>query len=101
MPSARLTPFINMTKKTQSKVLFIVALAGISLFASGCKTTSSDSVYVPNDTNILGIVKHQPQSYATVGTNTFRVRSDELLSRQNFSGNKTTLLWGLITYTDY
>jgi hypothetical protein len=90
-----------MTTQTQSKILFIVALAVISLLASGCKTTSSNSVYVPNNTNILGIVTHQPQSYATVSTNTFRVRSDELFSRQNFSGNKTTFLWGLITYTDY
>jgi hypothetical protein len=90
-----------MIKKTQSKILFIVALAGMSLLASGCKTTSSNSVYVPNDTNILGIVTHQPQSYANVGTNTFRVRSDELITRKNFSGNKTTFLWGLITYTDY
>jgi hypothetical protein len=90
-----------MTKKTQSKILFIVALAGMSLFATGCKSTSSDSVYVPRETNILGIVKHQPQSYATVGTNTFHVSSDELYSRKNFSGNKTTFLWGLVTFTDY
>lgn len=90
-----------MTKKTQSKILFVATLAAVSLFATGCKTTSSDSVYVPRETNILGIVKHQPQSYASVGTNTFHVSSDELVSRKNFSGDKTTLLWGLITFTDY
>jgi hypothetical protein len=88
-----------MSKKTPFKALLIVALIGISLFASGCKTTSS--VYAPRETNILGIVNHQPKSYATIGNTTFRLSSDEIISRKNFSGNKTSFLWGLFTYTDY
>lgn len=90
-----------MNKKITSKILFVVAMAGLAVFASGCNTTSSNSVYVPREMNILGIVKHQPQSYATVGSNTFHVSSDELFARKNFSGNKTTFLWGLVTFTDY
>lgn len=85
----------------RNKIILFTIAATLAVFASGCKTTSSNSVYVPRETNILGIIKHQPQSYATVGTNTFHISSDEIRARKDFSGDKTTLLWGLITLTDY
>ena len=34
-------------------------------------------------------------------TGTFSLSSDELVHRRHHKGGKTSLLWGLITYTDY
>jgi hypothetical protein len=41
------------------------------------------------------------ESYAPTTPNSFTIKSDELYTRKNFSGDKTTLLWGLITIEDY
>ena len=55
----------------------------------------------PRETNILGIYKHVPESYAHTGPNTIAIHTDELYTRKEFSGDKTTFLWGFITIKDY
>ncbi|MGK0309399.1 MAG: hypothetical protein ACJAYS_000215 [Lentimonas sp.] len=74
------------------------------LVASAFVFTACDSGYstmAPKETNVLGIIKHQPQSYAHTGPTSFVINTDELYTRKEFSGDKTTLLWGLVTIKDY
>lgn len=80
--------------------LFVIASLIISaFFFSACK--SSKNTMAPRDTSILGLIKHEPKSYAHTGPNTFALYTDEFFTRKNFSGDKYTLLWGLITIKDY
>lgn len=72
------------------------------LFLTGCVTNDTQAVF--NSVNTLGIVKHEPASYSATGPNTIPISSRILRERtefKNFSGDKTTLLWGLITLKDY
>ena len=55
----------------------------------------------PKETNVLGIVKHEPESYLHTGPNTFALQTDDLYTRKEFSGDRTSLFWGLITIEDY
>ena len=80
------------------KILTLIASL-LFLFLTGCVTNDMQTGY--NSVNMLGIVKHEVASYSATGSNTITVSSDELTERKNFSGNKTTLLWGLITLKDY
>lgn len=76
----------------------------ISLVASAFVFTACDSGYstmAPRETNVLGIIKHEPESYAHTSPNTIALNTDELYTRNEFSGDKTTFLWGLVTIKDY
>lgn len=84
-----------MRAKTLS--LFIVAAAALVL--TGCD--GGRAQMGPKEANLLGIVKHEQAAYTPTGADTFAVSTDELYTRRNFSGDKTTLLWGLITLKDY
>ncbi|MGB1126798.1 MAG: hypothetical protein ACPG3X_00330 [Opitutales bacterium] len=55
----------------------------------------------PREAHLLGAAKIQKENYTPTGPATFAVSTDELYERQNFSGNKLTLLWGLVTLKDY
>lgn len=83
----------------RSKVLPLLALAFSALVFSGCNCNRT--AMGPCETNVLGIAKFEKASYEHVSTNTFRVSSDEIYARNNFSGDKATFLWGLVTLTDY
>ena len=80
------------------KILTLTTLI-LFLFLTGCVTNGTQAG--SNSVNMLGIIKHEAASYSATGPNTMTVSSDELTERKNFSGNKTTLLWGLITLKDY
>jgi hypothetical protein len=76
----------------------------LAVIISAFTLTACDSgkaSMLPKETNVLGIVKHEPQSYSHVGPNTFAIHTDELYTRKDFSGDKTTLFWGLVTIQDY
>lgn len=80
--------------------LFVIASLIISaLFFSACQ--SRVNTMAPKDTNILGLIKHEPESYEHTGPNTFALHTDELITRKNFSGDKYMFLWGLVTIKDY
>ena len=49
----------------------------------------------------MGAITHERKSYAPVEVGSLHLSSEEVISRQNFSGSKTTFLWGLFTFTDY
>ncbi len=79
-------------------------LAIISMVASASVFTACDSGYstmAPKETNVLGIIKHEPENYAPTGPNTLAIHTDELYTRKEFSGDKTTFLWGLVSIKDY
>lgn len=82
--------------------LKIFAMLSITLAAalvSGCKSHSSQ--IGAKETNILGIVKVEKAVYAHTPPTTIALNTNELFSRQDISGDRVTLLWGLITLQDY
>ncbi len=83
----------------RSRFFLLPAVALACLAFSGCG--SRQTAMGPEESNVLGIVRHEQASYAPVGPNTFRISADEAFARRNFSGDKTTFLWGLVTVTDY
>ena len=83
-----------------NKFLSILTIFSLLLVFAGCQGVGNSSVS-PKETNLLGIVKVQSDSYAATGPATFSFSSDEFLNRKNYGGGKTTLLWGLITLKDY
>lgn len=99
-------PFLKLLQRsdfetsfyTMKKILTLIASL-LFLFLTGCVT--NDTQAGSNSVNMLGIVKQEVASYSATGSNTITISSDELTERKNFSGNKTTLLWGLITLKDY
>jgi len=81
------------------KLFAIISLIASALIFTAC--SSGSSTMAPGGTNILGIVKHEPESYRHTGPNTFAIHTDELYTRRKFSGAKTTFLWGFLTLKDY
>lgn len=81
------------------KALSLASLIVASFVLSGCDTGRAQSG--PKEVNVLGIAKYQKADYSPAGSTTFAVSTDELYSRRNFSGDKATFLWGLITLKDY
>jgi hypothetical protein len=77
----------------------IIALLGACFMSSSCGFNPKK--YFTKKVNLGGVLTHEPSSYTPVETGTFRVSSDELVNRRDHQGGKTTLLWGLFTYTDY
>ena len=81
------------------KFLSLCLLALASLLSSSCGINPKK--YFSKTINLGGVITHQPSAYNPVETGTFRVTSDDLVHRRDHQGGKTTLLWGLFTYTDY
>ena len=81
------------------KLVSLLALAFAAFFLIGCDKGRSQMG--PRETNLLGAVKVQNENYTPTGPNTVDVSTDELYRRKNFSGDKVTILWGLITLKDY
>ena len=81
------------------KILALLSLAASALVFTGCD--GGKAQLAPEETNVLGLYKNVQESYAPTGPNSFTINSDELYTRKNFSGDKTTLLWGLFTIEDY
>ena len=85
----------------QKLILSIFLASAVALF-SGCGASDSSKTSLgSSETNILGIYKSEKASYSSTGVCTFGLKSDEVAARSNFSGNKTTLLWGLVTLQDH
>ena len=82
------------------KILSILTIFSLLLVFAGCHGVGNSNIG-RKETNLLGIVKVESDSYASSGPATMSISSDEFLNRKNYSGGKTTLLWGLITLKDY
>jgi hypothetical protein len=83
------------------KAIAIGLLLGMSLTTSGCKLFPGFKKYISSDINVAGALTHSPNSFARTEAGTIQLQSEELWYRKDFSGNKTTFLWGLFTFTDY
>lgn len=81
------------------KIFTIIALFASAFLFTACD--SDQSTMVPREANVLGIVKYEPASYGSTGPNTFAINTSELYTRKEFSGDKTTFFWGLVTIKDY
>ncbi len=89
--------------KLKQSSLFIVCITLLALGLSGCARKSGDDLYARNnqDVNVLGIVNYAPNSYRDVRPTSINVRTSELVSRKNISGNNVSLLWGALVFSDY
>ncbi len=85
----------NKLLRTAVRSLLIILCIAISSCSLNPKK------YFTKGVNLGGVITHEPTSYTPVETGTFRVSSDELINRRDHKGGKTTLLWGLFTFTDY
>ena len=86
------------TSYDQTKNLLTASAFCLVLLSQGCffKKFGTSEKY-----NVLGAITHEKQSYSPVEVGSLHLSSEEVVSRQNFSGTKTTFLWGLFTFTDY
>lgn len=82
-----------ISKKFPVFILFVLVLS----FAAGCTAQRGDRGYV----NVAGIYERQTHSYEAVPNATIPLRRIDVDPGADFSGNKTSLLWGLFTYYDY
>jgi len=87
-------------KKQMAKLAFGFAMILLALGSSGCMFPKAKK-YFSKNINVAGAFTHSPSSFAPIEKSTIRLQSDELWYRRDFSGNKTTLMWGLFTFTDY
>ena len=83
------------------KVTAFGLLVAFIFMSSGCKFIPNPKRYFSKDFNAAGALTHSRNSFEPVETGTIRLKSSEIWNRRDFSGDKTTALWGLITYTDY
>ncbi|HLS28299.1 MAG TPA: hypothetical protein VK041_06585 [Opitutales bacterium] len=67
-------------------------------FITGCVAHRGDRSY----TNVAGgLYEHQENSYERVPAATIPLRKIDVDPAAEFSGNRTSILWGLFTYYDY
>ena len=83
MRTRQFTPFLILT----------------ALLFSGCSL--SPDANGKKQANLLGIIQYEEASYQHTSTTTIALATDEVLAQKNYSGDKVTLLWGLITLKDY
>ncbi len=81
------------------KLLALLSLVAAALTLTGCDNGRAQMG--PKEAHVLGIAKIEKEDYTPTGLATFAVSTDELYTRKNFSGDKVTFLWGLVTLKDY
>ncbi len=75
---------------------FLILMA---LLFSGCSL--SPDANGKKQANLLGIINYEEASYQHTSPTTVALATDEVLAQKDYSGDKLTLLWGLITIKDY
>ena len=90
--------------KTQTcdtkRLALVISLVALAFGFSGCMFPKAKK-YLSKNINVAGAFTHSPNSFAPVEAGTLHVQSDELWYRRDFSGKRTTFMWGLVTFTDY
>lgn len=92
-----------MSLKNVVPALFVL-IAAVSL--AGCNTgpTTAQKAQMPKPNenfNFLGIVKYEHAVFTDPLSTQFPVSVDEITVRDNYSGDRVSLLWGLVTLQDY
>ena len=82
-----------------SKKLVAALTLTLCLLFSGCNTAQT-AHHQPSTHNFLGIIKVEDSSYSVTGPNTFELKGEDIMTQNDYTGNKTTLFWGLITISD-
>ncbi len=84
--------------KVRRKLALVFFICSLNFSMQGCfwKKFGNSEKY-----NVMGAVTHQKGAYSPVEVGSIRLSSEEIVNRQNFSGTKTTFLWGLFSFTDY
>ncbi|NCG09224.1 MAG: hypothetical protein GWO81_06610 [Verrucomicrobia bacterium] len=75
----------------------ILALAALAF--SGCALNSDAEGN--KQVNLLGAVKYEQASFEHTKPTTVAVSTKEIVPRKGYTGDKLTLLWGLVTLKDY
>ncbi len=84
-----------------TKLIGLFGILSVALL-TGCATKSKQAeVYQNRNFNFLGIVKSEPANYTPSPSYSFALTPDELVPTNTYSGDKVTLLWGLVTLKDY
>lgn len=83
------------------KLLILLALVSALVASVGCSKTAGPVHTTPKSGSFFGLVSHETGTYSNTSGNTLDFSTAELKPNSNFSGNKTSLLWGLITIKDY
>jgi|AntAceMinimDraft_11_1070367.scaffolds.fasta_scaffold246578_1 hypothetical protein len=79
--------------------LCLVILSGCN---TGPTTAQRENMLNPNENyNFFGIVKSEQGTFKKPTLTTAGVSSDDVTTRDNYSGDSVTLFWGLITFYDY
>jgi len=78
--------------------LFLLGALGL---LAGCSTTRTPSAEPAGKRSFLGLVTVEERNFVPADNNTFALAEGELTSNDERTGRKVSLLWGLITYTDY
>ena len=92
----------------KTSLIILLSVSTLSLF-SGCKSTPTriKSPYAATyeranqNKHILGIIKSEKSSYEPASPTSIVLRTNDISTRNNISGDKVTLFWDLITLTDY
>jgi hypothetical protein len=82
-----------ISKKFPILLLFVLVLS----LAAGCTAHRGERGY----TNVGGIYERQTRAYDQVSSTTIPLRRASVDPGAEFSGNRTSILWGLFTYYDY
>ncbi len=91
----------SVPMKKTALLLSSLALVLLSGCNTGPTTAQKDNMLKPNnDYNFFGIVKSEQGSFYEPSITTAAVSSDDITTRDNYSGDQVTLLWGLITLRD-
>ncbi len=78
---------------------FLVALSGCN---TGPTTAQRENMLEPNGNyNFFGIVSSEQGTFKEPSMTTADASVDQITTRDNYSGDSVTLLWGLITLRDY
>lgn len=77
----------------------LVALSGCN---TGPTTAQRENMLQPNENyNFFGIVSSEQGTFKRSSMTSANVSSNDVTTRDNYSGDSVTLLWGLITLQDY
>ncbi|MGF1530212.1 MAG: hypothetical protein ACFCU4_02515 [Puniceicoccaceae bacterium] len=89
----------------RNRLLLLATCVVAAISLSACKAPSSSeqaALIKPREGfNFLGLVKFEEGAYAQKTPTSFGVESDDLMLRENYSGNHLSLLWGLVQFNDY
>ncbi|CAI8328870.1 MAG: Uncharacterised protein [Opitutia bacterium UBA7350] len=75
----------------------ILALA--TLVFSGCSLNPDADGR--KQISLMGVFEYEQDSHQPISPTTLAISSDEVSPQKEYSGDRLTLLWGLITLKDY